>query len=65
MLLRDFGVVLSYLHWTGERLVLAADNAADLPKVEQFRPLEDWNIAVFFRSLTFLCRALQRFQGVY
>jgi len=33
----DFGVVLSYLHWTGERLVLAADNAADLPKVEQFR----------------------------
>ena len=37
--MRDFGVVLAYLHWTGERIVLAADHAADLPKVEKFRPL--------------------------
>lgn len=39
--LRDFGVVLSYLHWTGERIVLAADRAADFPKVEKFRTLAD------------------------
>ncbi|CAK9049012.1 unnamed protein product, partial [Durusdinium trenchii] len=33
----DFYVVLSYLHWTGERIALAAEKAADVPKVEQFR----------------------------
>ena len=34
-------MVLSYLHWTGERIALAAEKAADVPKVEQFRSLTE------------------------
>ncbi|CAL1153289.1 unnamed protein product [Cladocopium goreaui] len=56
----DFGVVLAYLHWTGERIVLAADHASDFPKVEKFRKTitEEWFPDLYLKNIP--CVPLER-----
>ena len=51
----DFSLVLSYLHWSGERIVLATDRESDLLKVERFRAIVSKNLKeAFFIYFSFI-----------